>query len=215
MMGAGAHRPWRFRFPGPAARRPEAVPPDRAGASADRFGVVVPGKPDGMMRKVIAGAAAGAAGTTALNAATYTDMVLRGRGGSSTPEETVERLSDATDIPVPGEGEMRNNRLSGLGAMLGMATGVGVGALYGAARALPWKPPFPVAALANGLAAMAGSNLPMVALKVTDPRTWRPADWLADLVPHLAYGAATAAVWEAAAPGRPSGRMRRRRGCCR
>ncbi|MGI8900330.1 MAG: hypothetical protein ACR2HA_05280 [Nocardioides sp.] len=36
-------------------------------------------------RSVLAGVAAGAAGTTALNAVTYLDMAIRGRGTSSTP----------------------------------------------------------------------------------------------------------------------------------
>ena len=149
------------------------------------------------MRETLAGTVAGAAGTTALNAVTYADMVLRGRGGSSTPEETVERLSDATHVPVPGEGERRRNRVAGLGPILGMVTGLGVGGLYGAARAVGWRPGLPLASVAAGVAAMLGSNAPMAALKVSDPRTWRPADWMADAVPHLVYGAVTAAVYEA------------------
>ena len=39
------------------------------------------------------GAAAGAAGSTALNAVTYLDMAGRGRGSSSTPEQTVQALA--------------------------------------------------------------------------------------------------------------------------
>jgi hypothetical protein len=34
----------------------------------------------------------------------------------------------------------------------------------------------------------------MTVLGVTDPRTWAAKDWVADVVPHLAYGALTAAV---------------------
>jgi hypothetical protein len=34
----------------------------------------------------------------------------------------------------------------------------------------------------------------MAALGVTDPRKWSLEEWLADLLPHLGYGAATAAV---------------------
>jgi len=56
------------------------------------------------LQGLLRGAAAGAAGTTALNAVTYLDMVLRGRGTSSTPEDTVEKLSDKTHLPVPGDG---------------------------------------------------------------------------------------------------------------
>jgi hypothetical protein len=35
---------------------------------------------------------------------------------------------------------------------------------------------------------------PLVKLGLTDPRTWSPADWLSDVIPHLAYGAITYAV---------------------
>jgi hypothetical protein len=36
----------------------------------------------------------------------------------------------------------------------------------------------------------------MVAMGVTDPRSWPVSSWLSDLLPHLAYGFATAAVFE-------------------
>jgi hypothetical protein len=47
---------------------------------------------------------------------------------------------------------------------------------------------------------MAASDVPMAALGVTDPTTWKPTEWLADMVPHVAYGAATAAVLAALHP---------------
>ena len=159
-----------------------------------------------MIREILTGAASGAAGTTALNTATYADMLLRGRGASQAPQQLAERLSDAVDVPIPGDGSANgtdtahDNRASALGALLGTAAGIGVGTLYGAARALPWKPPFPLAALAAGLGAMAASDLPMAALKVSDPRTWQRTDWLADLLPHLVYGTVTAAVYELTVP---------------
>jgi hypothetical protein len=43
---------------------------------------------------------------------------------------------------------------------------------------------------------MIGSNGPMTALGVTDPRTWPASFWLADVVPHLGYGVVTAVVLE-------------------
>ena len=45
-----------------------------------------------MIGNLLRGAAAGAAGTAALNAATYLDMVIQGRGASSTPEQTIETV---------------------------------------------------------------------------------------------------------------------------
>lgn len=77
----------------------------------------------GVGRGILAGAAAGAAGTTALNLITYLDMTMRGRGASSSPETTVEKLSDAVQVQVPGEGDTRNNRVSALGALTGIASG--------------------------------------------------------------------------------------------
>ena len=142
---------------------------------------------------LLSGAAAGAAGTTALNAVTYVDMALRGRPASSTPEDTVERLAGSAGVAVPGEGQTRDNRLSGLGALTGIATGVAVGALAGLA-VRGRDPSLPALSLLVGGAAMAGSNVPMTALRVTDPRSWSAADWVSDLVPHLAYGLVTAAL---------------------
>jgi len=46
------------------------------------------------------------------------------------------------------------------------------------------------------VAANVGTTGPMVALGITDPRTWSADSWISDIVPHLAYGLATAAVFE-------------------
>ena len=143
---------------------------------------------------VLAGAVAGAAGTTVLNAVTYLDMAVRGRGTSSTPEQTVERLSEVAHLPVPGEGDTRDNRVAGLGPLTGIAAGVGSGALLGAARALGWRPGLALGSAAATVLAMLGSDGTMAALGVTDPRTWPASSWLTDLVPHLAYGVTTALV---------------------
>ena len=142
------------------------------------------------------GAAAGAAGTTALNAATYLDMAVRGRPSSSTPEDTVTTLAEKAGVDIPGEGETQRNRVQGLGPLMGIVTGVGVGALAGAlvnARPLP----VPVLSLLVGGGAMVGSNLPMTGLGITDPRSWSASSWVSDAVPHAAYGAVTAALLRA------------------
>jgi hypothetical protein len=137
------------------------------------------------------GAAAGAAGTTALDAVTYLDMAARGRGPSSTPEQTVETLAGKAHLSIPGAGETRENRLQGLGALSGITAGIGVGVLAGLARAAGFRPPGWLGGLAAGLAAMIGANGPMTVLGITDPRTWSTIDWVSDVVPHLAYGFAT------------------------
>lgn len=148
-----------------------------------------------MIGSLLRGVVAGAAGTTALNAATYLDMVLRGRPASSTPEKTIEQLSERTGVPVPGDDKHRQNRVSGLGALTGLLTGTTVGAAYGAARDLGWHPSLPVAVVASTAAAMAGSSGPMTLLGITDPRKWSASDWLSDLVPHVAYGLTTVATY--------------------
>jgi len=48
---------------------------------------------------LVAGAAGGAAGITALNAVTYLDMAVRGRSTSSAPEDSIEALVSRTGLP--------------------------------------------------------------------------------------------------------------------
>jgi len=151
-----------------------------------------------MMRSVLRGAAAGAAGTTALNAVTYLDMAVRARPASSTPQDTVEKVTAKAHLDVPGEGDDRDNRVSALGALTGLATGVAVGAGYGLARGLGFRPPVLAGALVTAATAMIGANGPMAALGVSDPREWAAADWASDVVPHLAYGLVTAWTADAA-----------------
>jgi hypothetical protein len=150
-------------------------------------------------RSSLAGALAGAAGTTALNAVTYLDMALRGRPTSSTPEQTVETIACKAHLGIPGSGETRDNRLAGLGPLVGLAVGVGIGVVAAAvaervppARALP----LPVKAALVGIGAMVGTDAPMTALGISDPREWPASSWAADIVPHLAYGAVTAYTLE-------------------
>ncbi|WP_052850197.1 hypothetical protein [Streptomyces avicenniae] len=145
---------------------------------------------------LVAGAAAGAAGTTALNTVTYADMALRGRPASSTPEATVEKLAGDAHVTIPGDEGTRPNRFTGLGALTGLAAGVGAGALLGAWRAAGWRPGTVLCGATAALAALVASNGPMTLLRVTDPRTWSASDWVSDVVPHAAYGAVTAWLLE-------------------
>lgn len=146
---------------------------------------------------LLSGAAAGAAGTAALNAATYLDMVMRGRGSSGTPQQTVEAIEDRLPVSVPGEGETRDNRVSGLGSLTGILTGVGIGAVWGLLRRAGLRPSIPVGAVLVGLSAMVSTDASMAAAKVSDPRNWSADDWLSDLLPHLVYGVVTYATLEA------------------
>jgi hypothetical protein len=134
------------------------------------------------------GAAAGAAATTALNAVTYLDMIVRGRGASSTPEDTVEKLAEKVHVEIPGDGAKRQNRIAGLGPMTGLVAGIGVGVLTGLARAAGFRSQPLVGTALTTAVVLVASNGPMTILGVTDPRTWSTTDWISDVVPHLAYG---------------------------
>ena len=146
------------------------------------------------MRTLINGLIAGAVGTGALNVVTYLDMAVRARGASSTPQDAVQKLADGVHVGL-GDGERAENRKEAVGALLGYGTGLGTALCYAAVarrRCVPW----PVGVLALGGLAMAGSDVPLTALGVTDPRRWPASGWASDVVPHLVYGAAAYAVYE-------------------
>jgi len=155
-----------------------------------------------MASPVLTGTAAGAVGTVALNIATYVDMATRARPASSVPAKLVGVLADKAGVDLAtGTGddakEEEKNRESGLGALLGYVSGLGVASLYGAVRPhLRWLP-VPVAGVLLGLAAMAASDVPIGMSGVSDPSTWAPEDWAADLIPHLIYGLVTVIAYDA------------------
>jgi hypothetical protein len=142
----------------------------------------------GLLRAALQGAAAGALATTALNAATYGDMALRGRPPSSIPEETVRKSLAIIGLRVPGDEAAQRNRLAGLAALGGLATGSTLGAMLGALRTLGLRPGPLLGPLVAGGVAMAGANAPLVVLRLSDPRRWSADDWASDLIPHLVFG---------------------------
>lgn len=155
------------------------------------------------MNGIMTGAAAGAVGTVALNATTYLDMLLRGRPESKVPAKVAGKMAEEAGVDLAPEAEQQKeaeqksqSRRSAIGALMGYVTGLGVGAVYGALRGRV-RPPLPLAGVGLGFAAMATSDVPSIALGATDPREWGLSGWAADIVPHLAYGFATAAAFEA------------------
>jgi hypothetical protein len=162
-----------------------------------------------MLRQILRGTAAGAVGTVALNITTYLDMTLRGRASSGVPAEVAGKLTQAVGLDVAAhangssqvgdaEKEKAQHRLSGLGALMGYATGLGIGTLYGLVRPhLLRHVPLPLAGLAFGAAAMVGSDAPASVTGATDPRTWGLTGWLSDLIPHAIYGLVTVVAYEA------------------
>jgi hypothetical protein len=157
-----------------------------------RYAAAVP--PLRLRHGLLSGAAAGAAGTTALDVITYLDIAIRGRPTSSTPQRTVEAMGRLAGLTVPGDGDTLANRLLGLGALTGYAAGIGMGVVLGLAYALGWRPGPLVATVVATLVALFGTNGPMTVLGVTDPRTWGVTGWISDLVPHFGYGLVTALV---------------------
>lgn len=158
-----------------------------------------------MRNKLLAGLAAGAVGTMTLDIATYVDMVARGRPSSGVPAKLAGMLADKAGINLAAGAqgdeqaakETVQSRESGLGALLGYVPGLGIGALYGLLRPQVRRLPVPVVGVVVGLAAMAASDTPIVTSGVSDPATWGVSGWMADLIPHLAYGVMTAIAYDA------------------
>ncbi|MFN8665239.1 MAG: hypothetical protein U0075_25385 [Thermomicrobiales bacterium] len=152
------------------------------------------------MNRVLRGAIAGAVGTIALDLTTYGDMLVRGRGASGVPARVAGVLADRLGVlPLaPGtSGEMADNRREAAGALLGFATGVGIGAAYGVLRGDPRRAASPLAGAVVGLSAMAASDVPIALTGVSNPATWSMSDWVSDVIPHLVYGLVTVAVYDA------------------
>jgi uncharacterized membrane protein len=146
---------------------------------------------------LVRGAAAGAAGTTALNATTYLDAALRGRPESDAPQRVVAALADAAGVRIPGGRRERARRLSALGPLAGTVTGVALGSLAGVLRSAGVRLPTAVGGPLLGVAALLMTDGPIALLQVGDPRRWSAADWAADAVPHLVYGLTTHATLNA------------------
>jgi hypothetical protein len=141
------------------------------------------------MNTIALGTIAGAAGTIALDLTSYADMAIRGRPASAMPAEVIRRMT----------GIENENRRRALGTMLGHANGIIAGVVCGGFCGLLRKVPSPVVALMMGAAAMAASDIPAIALGATNPKEWGVEGWLADIVPHIAYGVAAACVFSALA----------------
>src|SRR5437868_11918243 len=105
----------------------------RLDGTAARHGPCVPSS---MLYSILNGAAAAAAGTVALDVATYLDMVVRGRPASEVPAKTAERIATTAGIPLdagisraqkPEDAKQQvQARTSGLGALMGYVVGMGV-----------------------------------------------------------------------------------------
>jgi hypothetical protein len=102
-----------------------------------------------MANRIVAGAIAGVAGVVALNAVGYLDMLIRGRPESDMPARVAGKLADEMGLPLDFDAQTEvdddsaddddeeepadaaDNRREALGALLGMANGIGIGIAYG------------------------------------------------------------------------------------
>lgn len=146
------------------------------------------------MNALMAGAIAGATGTSALNIVGYGDMALRGRPASRVPDAVAKILASRWGIDLDA------NRAEGAGMLLGYTDGLAFGIGYGLLRTLPGlrDVPWPLGGVALGLATLAPEFV-AAALGATDPRRWGIVGWLEGLFPRAAYGLVTAATYEAIA----------------
>ncbi|WP_285247696.1 MULTISPECIES: hypothetical protein [unclassified Pseudarthrobacter] len=126
---------------------------------------------------------------------TYLDMVLRGRPGSSTPEKSVRKVAEVFGIRLQGSEKEQENRVAGLGPLVGVGAGLAAGIAAAGLRTAGWRPGRTAGTVAASAMALLAGNAPMIVLRVTDPRQWSVADWAADIIPHLAFGAAAEAVF--------------------
>src|SRR5437868_4585404 len=89
-----------------------------------------------LLAYTLRGLIAGAAGTVALDIATYADIAIRGRPSSSAPSRMVSRIANTLHLPLSSAGghddkQVAQQRESGLGALLGYINGLGSGVGYG------------------------------------------------------------------------------------
>lgn len=151
-----------------------------------------------MLRRALAGLAAGAAGTAALNLVTYLDMLARGRPASDVPARTVETLAEAAGMEISGPDQAATEaRRTAAGSVMGYGAGLGVGMAYGIGEAAIPDLPVPLSGALLGGLVMATSDATATATGSTDPRNWGAVGWLADLVPHLVYGIVAVSVFRA------------------
>jgi hypothetical protein len=145
-----------------------------------------------------AGAIAGAVGTLALDVVSYGDMLARGRAASDLPAQAAAKVAETVGVDLgPADDPRTPNRRAAFGAILGYSTGVAVGAVLGGAWRFRRQTSTTRRGLTAAALAMAAANGPMVAQGLTDPRTWGVAGWVSDVVPHVAYGLATAVTYRA------------------
>jgi hypothetical protein len=131
------------------------------------------------------GLVAGAAGTTAIEVATYLDMALRDRPSSTLPKRAAGEIARRAGL------ELTENRAAASGALLGYADGLFAGVVYGLLRSVA-PVPVVIGALALAAGTLVMSEGGATRLGVTDWAKWNAGEWIEDILPRLVYGSITA-----------------------
>ena len=116
-----------------------------------------------MIRKILLGVLSGAAGTVALDTASYADMARSGRKASDGPAQLAEKLAERAGIaalapPAESKDDTTKHRQAAVGALMGYGVGLGIGAAYGMIRPRLRDIPWPMMGLFLGAAAMAAAE---------------------------------------------------------
>ncbi|MFZ4240960.1 hypothetical protein ACOZGD_38075 [Streptomyces murinus] len=80
----------------------------------------------------------------------------------------MEKITEKAGHPVP-ESDGRDNRLSGLGALTGIAVGVGTGAAVALLHRAGVRPPGRLGGPVTGAPAMVLTDTPIAGLGISDP----------------------------------------------
>ena len=139
---------------------------------------------------------AGAAGTFALDVCSYLDIAVRGRPPSDVPEKVAKRFVDEAGIDLGDDKDVAKNRLSGIGALMGYATGISGGIAYVLARRRFPETSTTLLGLGLGFGVMAFTDTSSTVAGATDPRTWGLSGWVADAFFHAVYGVVTASTFD-------------------
>ena len=160
-----------------------------------------------ILKTMLVGIVAGGFGTLLLNVVSYLDMLVQGRPASQAPGELAGRLAEKAhieQIATDNQAPEAQARRSATGALLGYSTGVGLAMGYSGLQLLGVRANPLVSGIGLGIAAMASSDVPLTLAGVSNPKQWSPRSWVSDIVPHVAYGIATAGAFEMLQPAAKS-----------
>jgi len=165
-----------------------------------------------LANRIVAGLVAGACGSIALTATAGLDALIRGEAPRWLPGEVGHKMADELGLPLDYDldsaeetagidardvTERIGRREEALGTLLSVANRLAIGLVYGMVRKILPRPPWWLAGGAlGGVSMVAGDYSAIWSDDDSKPRR-TGTDWLADVMPHMAYGVTTAIAFEA------------------